>query len=67
MDEFLADTAGQPERQVVVLGAGYDTRSLRYRAEGVNFIEVDLPDISATKQAMQVGRCGSRTPPAAVD
>ena len=54
MDEFLADTAGEPYRQVVVLGAGYDTRSLRYRAAGLQFIEVDLPDISATKKTMQV-------------
>ena len=42
MDEFLADTADEPSRQVVVLGAGYDTRSLRYRTEGVQFIEVGL-------------------------
>jgi len=44
------------ERQVLLLGGGYDTRSLRYRrhSEGrrLRFYEVDLPDIAATKERM---------------
>ena len=32
--------------QVVLLGAGYDTRSLRYRNRA-DFFEVDLPEVRA--------------------
>lgn len=36
--------AGQAdELQVVILGAGYDDRSLRYRRKGIRFVEVDHP------------------------
>ena len=37
---FLAETAEAPERQVIVIGAGYDTRCLRNRQAGVQFFEV---------------------------
>merc|ERR1719157_245298 len=29
--------------QVVIIGAGFDTRSIRYQREGLRFFEVDLP------------------------
>jgi methyltransferase (TIGR00027 family) len=37
--------------QVVVLGAGYDDRALRFRTPGVTFYEVDHPDTQADKRA----------------
>jgi methyltransferase (TIGR00027 family) len=37
--------------QIVVLGAGYDDRSLRFRTEGVTFFEVDHPATQADKRA----------------
>src|SRR5215467_967237 len=37
--------------QVVILGAGYDDRSLRFRTAGVSFFEVDHPDTQADKRA----------------
>jgi methyltransferase (TIGR00027 family) len=38
-------------RQVVVLGAGYDDRALRFRSPGVTFFELDQPATQADKQA----------------
>lgn len=35
--------------QVVILGAGYDGRALRFRSPGVRYIEVDLPATQADK------------------
>src|SRR5690349_4299426 len=37
-------------QQVVLLGAGYDGRSLRFRTPGVRFFEVDHPATQADKQ-----------------
>jgi methyltransferase (TIGR00027 family) len=36
--------------QVVLLGAGYDDRSLRFRTPGVRFFELDHPDTQADKR-----------------
>jgi methyltransferase (TIGR00027 family) len=36
-------------RQVVICGAGYDDRALRFRAEGVRFFELDHPATQADK------------------
>jgi methyltransferase (TIGR00027 family) len=36
--------------QIVVLGAGYDDRALRFRSSGVRFFEVDHPDTQADKR-----------------
>jgi methyltransferase (TIGR00027 family) len=36
-------------RQVVVVGAGYDDRALRFRAPGVRFFEIDHPLTQADK------------------
>jgi len=37
--------------QVVIVGAGYDGRSLRFRGPGVTFYEVDHPTTQADKRA----------------
>jgi methyltransferase (TIGR00027 family) len=37
--------------QVVVLGAGYDDRALRFRTPGMTFFEVDHPNTQADKRA----------------
>ncbi|HEX5188173.1 MAG TPA: SAM-dependent methyltransferase [Streptosporangiaceae bacterium] len=36
--------------QVVILGAGYDDRALRFRSPGVTFFELDHPDTQADKR-----------------
>ncbi len=38
-------------RQVVILGAGYDDRALRFGSPGVRFFEIDHPDTQADKRA----------------
>ncbi|MEZ4401000.1 MAG: SAM-dependent methyltransferase [Kofleriaceae bacterium] len=38
-------------RQVVILGAGYDTRAARLPVSGVRYFEVDHPDTQAAKRA----------------
>lgn len=51
-------TARQPIRQVVILGAGFDTRPWRLKLpSGVHWYEVDLPDVVAAKrrQLAQLG------------
>lgn len=62
LDSFLsssvcidADTGKAMECNVVLFGAGYDTRALRYRHkhEGkINFIEVDLPSVVEGKRKL---------------
>jgi O-methyltransferase involved in polyketide biosynthesis len=64
LDEFLEETTAttedssstnrrRPRRQVVLLGSGYDTRSLRYSSQtNVDFYEVDLPEIILTKSKL---------------
>jgi len=39
--------------QIVILGAGFDTRSIRYQREGLQIFEVDLPDTIAAKTVVQ--------------
>eukprot|EP00587_Corethron_hystrix_P003373 CAMPEP_0113314904 /NCGR_PEP_ID=MMETSP0010_2-20120614/10777_1 /TAXON_ID=216773 ORGANISM="Corethron hystrix, Strain 308" /NCGR_SAMPLE_ID=MMETSP0010_2 /ASSEMBLY_ACC=CAM_ASM_000155 /LENGTH=853 /DNA_ID=CAMNT_0000171281 /DNA_START=275 /DNA_END=2836 /DNA_ORIENTATION=+ /assembly_acc=CAM_ASM_000155 len=49
------ETGSKLECQVVLLGAGYDTRALRYRHEHGNkakFIEVDLPSVVEGKSKL---------------
>lgn len=36
--------------QIVILGAGYDDRALRFRAPGVRFFELDHPDTQGDKR-----------------
>jgi methyltransferase (TIGR00027 family) len=58
LDEFLEeattkDTNKNRRRQVVLLGSGYDTRSLRYSSQSnIDFYEVDLPEIILTKSKL---------------
>lgn len=53
-DHTLLKMAEKGLRQVVVLGAGFDTRAYRYanRLPAVRFFEMDLPATSARKQEM---------------
>jgi methyltransferase (TIGR00027 family) len=56
-DQVLAAlAAGVP--QVVVCGAGYDDRALRFRATGVRFFELDQPATQADK-ARRLRRIGA--------
>lgn len=38
-------------RQIVILGAGYDDRGLRFRSPGVRYFELDHPDTQSDKRA----------------
>ena len=49
-DCALLDAYARGTRQVVIVGAGYDGRSLRYRHPGVTFFEVDHPATQADKR-----------------
>lgn len=40
------------ECQVLVFGAGFDTRSIRYQREGLRFFEVDLPETIEAKSVV---------------
>ena len=51
LDSFLAANAGASP-QVVLIGAGYDTRALRYRTSAARFFEVDLPSVLPVKETM---------------
>ena len=51
IDELLEARLRQGVRQVILLGAGFDTRALRMAAmQAVHVIEIDHPDTSARKQ-----------------
>jgi methyltransferase (TIGR00027 family) len=54
--------------QIVILGAGYDDRALRFRAAGVRFFELDHPATQADKarrlRAMKAGTGGPALIPA---
>jgi methyltransferase (TIGR00027 family) len=53
-------------RQVVILGAGYDDRALRFRSPGVRFFEIDHPVTQADKErrlrALRATKPGSGGP-----
>jgi methyltransferase (TIGR00027 family) len=49
-DNMLIGALRQNVGQVVILGAGYDGRALRYRTPGVQFFEVDHPATQADKE-----------------
>jgi len=53
IDEQLIKAAAQGIRQVVILGAGYDSRAYRFhkRYPKLRFFEVDFPATSSAKQA----------------
>jgi methyltransferase (TIGR00027 family) len=49
-DEAVLRAIAEGVRQIVILGAGYDARALRFRTPGVTFYEVDYPATQADKQ-----------------
>ena len=49
-DTQVLSAIEQGVRQVVILGAGYDDRPLRFRAPGVRFFEIDHPVTQADKR-----------------
>jgi len=48
-EQVLAALAGGTS-QIVIVGAGYDDRALRFRKAGVHYFEVDHPSTQADKQ-----------------
>jgi methyltransferase (TIGR00027 family) len=52
LDRLIGVMTDRPGvRQVVILGAGYDTRAARLPYSGVRYFEVDHPDTQAAKRA----------------
>src|ERR1700722_10755413 len=49
IDDQVLSALDRGVDQIVVLGAGYDDRSLRFRSPGVHFFEVDHPDTQTDK------------------
>jgi methyltransferase (TIGR00027 family) len=56
-DRQVLDALAAGVAQVVVLGAGYDDRALRFRAPGVHYFEVDHPATQRDKRR-RLGRIG---------
>jgi methyltransferase (TIGR00027 family) len=50
-DDVIVAALADGITQVVILGAGYDARALRFRTEGVRFFEVDHPATQRDKRA----------------
>jgi methyltransferase (TIGR00027 family) len=50
-DDHLDDQLSRGCRQVVILGAGLDTRAFRKQAPGVTYFEIDAADIIGFKRA----------------
>lgn len=50
-DDAVLRAADARTPQIVILGAGYDGRALRFRTPGVRFFEVDHPATQADKRA----------------
>lgn len=48
-DQLLLDAITAGASQIVNLGAGYDDRALRFRTAGVEFFELDLPEVTLDK------------------
>jgi methyltransferase (TIGR00027 family) len=61
MDHAIREEAARGLDQLVILGAGYDTRAYRMGAElgGARVFEVDLPLMSADKRARVTAALGS--------
>jgi methyltransferase (TIGR00027 family) len=51
-DNAVLDAIRDGIRQVVILGAGYDARALRFRSPNVRFFEVDHPATQADKRQL---------------
>jgi methyltransferase (TIGR00027 family) len=56
-DRVVVETIDRGDCQVVVGGAGYDGRSLRYARPGTTWFELDHPDTQADKRE-RLGRLG---------
>ncbi len=50
-DHFAVGSIDRGARQVVVVGAGYDGRGIRYARQDVQWFELDHPDTQADKRA----------------
>ena len=50
-DRAVMDAIARGVTQIVIAGAGYDGRALRFRADGVRFFELDLPATQDDKRA----------------
>jgi methyltransferase (TIGR00027 family) len=48
-DGHVVEAISSGVRQIVILGAGYDDRALRFRTPGVRFYEVDHPNTQQDK------------------
>lgn len=59
-DDAVVDAIAAGIDQVVAVGAGYDGRSLRYAAPGVQWFELDHPDTQVDKRA-RLDRLGLAT------
>jgi methyltransferase (TIGR00027 family) len=51
-DDAVLDAIADDTGQIVILGAGYDARALRFRSPGVRFFEVDHPATQADKRRL---------------
>ena len=60
-DRVVVNALNREVTQVVVAGAGYDGRALRYGKPGVTWYEVDHPDTQHDKR-MRLHRLGIETP-----
>jgi methyltransferase (TIGR00027 family) len=49
LDDLVMSSIASGLRQVVICGAGYDDRALRFRTPGVRFFELDHPDTQRDK------------------
>jgi methyltransferase (TIGR00027 family) len=54
-DTFTLEALAAGITQIVIVGAGYDGRSLRYAQPGVHFVELDHPATQADKLAVLDG------------
>jgi methyltransferase (TIGR00027 family) len=55
IDEQVAHAIAAGVRQIVICGAGYDDRPLRFRTTGVRFIELDHPATQHDKARLLAG------------
>jgi methyltransferase (TIGR00027 family) len=51
-DDLVTRALDDDVRQVVIVGAGFDTRAWRMAREGVRFIEIDHPDTQTLKRQL---------------
>ena len=59
IDDAVLDAIARGVTQIVIVGAGYDGRALRFATPGVRFFEVDRAETQADKRE-RVARAGGR-------